>query len=367
VACAAGFLMSIDQSPMLNQARADAFVDRMLDMLNSSGLILMISIGHRTGLFDTMSELPPASSEDIASAAGLNERYVREWLGALTAGRIVNYDPALGVYHLPAEHAAFLTRAARPDNLAVEAQFIPLLAQVEDEIVECFKHGGGVHYCMFPRFQTVMAEESDQTTVAGLEDFILPLDPAITARLEAGIDVMDVGCGSGRAIARLAELFPRSRFTGVDLSKEGVANGKRMAEERGLTNLTFETGDAAKLNMESRFDLITAFDAIHDQADPAKVLRGVAAALRPGGLFLMQDISASSHVEKNIDHPLGAFLYTISCMHCMTVSLAREGAGLGAVWGVELATRMLEEAGFNHVRVEKLPHDVVNCYYLASR
>ncbi len=359
--------MSIDQAPPLNQARADAFVGRMLDMLNGSGLVLMISIGHRTGLFDTMANLPPSSSEDIATAAGLNERYVREWLGALTAGKIVEYDPALQVFHLPAEHAAFLTRSASPENLAVSTQFVPLLAQVEDEIVECFKHGGGVHYCMFPRFQTVMAEESDQTVVAALEDFILPLSPEITARLEQGIEVMDIGCGSGRAIARLAQMFPNSRFTGVDISKEGVANGQQMAQQCGLTNLFFEVGDAAKLDMESRFDLITAFDAIHDQADPAKVLRGVFTALKPGGQFLMQDISASSHVEKNIDHPLGAFLYTISCMHCMTVSLAREGAGLGAVWGTELATQMLEEAGFQNVSVANLPHDMMNCYYLAGR
>ena len=117
---------------ILDQSKADAFADRMLNILNEGALALMSSIGHRTRLFDVMSGLPPSTSQQIADAAELNERYVREWLGAMVTGRIVEYDPDSSTYHLPAEHAAFLTRAATPDNIAVFAQYIPLLGTVED-------------------------------------------------------------------------------------------------------------------------------------------------------------------------------------------------------------------------------------------
>ena len=180
-----------------DQGRAEAFAERMVDVLNSGAIALMTSIGHRTGLFDAMAGLPPSTSEQIASAASLNERYVREWLGAMVVGRIVEHDPQDGTYRLPPEHAAFLTRAATPDNIAVTAQFIPLMGSVEDRIVERFREGGGVPYSAFPRFHEVMAEDSGQTVVSALFDSILPLVPGLTERLEAGIEVLDVGCGSG--------------------------------------------------------------------------------------------------------------------------------------------------------------------------
>jgi len=127
----------------LDQERGEAFAERLVEVLNSGAVALMTSIGHRTGLFDAMAGLPPSTSEQIASAANLNERYVREWLDAMVVGRIVEYNPEDGTYYLPQEHAAFLTRAASPDNIAVTAQLVPLMGSVEDGIVESFKHGGG--------------------------------------------------------------------------------------------------------------------------------------------------------------------------------------------------------------------------------
>jgi hypothetical protein len=132
--------------PELDQVKAEQFAERMVGVLNEGSLALMTSIGHRTGLFDAMAGLPPSTSDQIASAADLNERYVREWLGAMVVGKIVEHDPENGTYHLPQEHAAFLTRAASPDNIGVIAQLIPLMGLVEDGIVECFEHGGGLPY-----------------------------------------------------------------------------------------------------------------------------------------------------------------------------------------------------------------------------
>jgi 2-polyprenyl-3-methyl-5-hydroxy-6-metoxy-1,4-benzoquinol methylase len=349
------------------QTKAEAFAARMLDCINGAALALMTSIGHRTGLFDVLATLPPSSSDEIAEASALNERYVREWLGAMVTGRVVEYDPATGLYELPAEHAAFLTRAAAPNNLAVTTQFVSLLGVVEDEIVRCFREGGGVPYSAYPRFHAVMAEESDQTVGAALFDSILPLAPRALDSLRAGVEVLDVGCGSGRTLIAMAGAFPASRFTGYDLSDEAVARARAEAGRRGLSNIRFEVRDAVHIDEFSRYELVTAFDAIHDQAHPRKVLKAIADALNPGGTFLMQDIRTSSHVHKNLDHPVGTFLYTISCMHCMTVSLACGGEGLGAAWGEEQALRLLSDAGFAEVEVKQLPHDFMNSYFIATK
>ncbi len=354
-------------TPEPMQISSEAFAEKLFGILNGGALALMISIGHRTGLFDAMAALPPSTSEQIAGATGLNERYVREWLGAMVTGRIVNFDFVEGTYHLPPEHAGLLTRAATPNNMAVTMQFISLLGVVEDSIVECFRDGGGVPYSAYPRFHEVMAEESAQTTVAALLDSILPLAPGLIEKLRAGIEVLDIGCGRGRAINLLAESFPESMFTGYDFSEEAVGAARAEAARKGLKNTRFEVRDVAALGEPGRFDLVTAFDAIHDQAQPALVLLNIAHALRGDGIFLMQDIAGSSFLHKNLEHPIGPFSYTISCMHCMTVSLALGGEGLGAMWGEERARRMLAEAGFAVVEVKQLPHDFINYYYIARK
>lgn len=345
--------------------QAEAAAGRMLDMLNAGGLLLMTSIGHQTGLFDTLAQLPPATSGQIAAAAGLDERYVREWLNAMTVGEILEYDAQQQTYRLPAVYARCLTRAAGPDNIAVFAQYIPLLGTVEQDIVACFRSGGGVPYSAFGRFQEVMADDSNQTVAANLVDHILPIVPELPQRLAAGIAVLDVGCGRGRALNVMARAYPQSHFTGYDFSAEAIAAAKAEAAAWGLDNVTFVVQDAATFAAIGRFDLITAFDAIHDQAYPDQVLCNIQRALKPDGIFLMQDIAASSHVHNNLDLPLAPLLYTISTMHCMTVSLAQGGAGLGTVWGRETAVRMLAEAGFVDAQVQQLPHDIFNDYFIA--
>jgi ubiquinone/menaquinone biosynthesis C-methylase UbiE len=350
-----------------NDAKAQAFAEQYLNLLNSSSIILMTSIGHRTGLFDTMATLPPSTSQQIADAAGLNERYVREWLGAMVTGRFVEYDANHQTYELPAEHAAFLTRAASPNNIAAFAQYIPLLGTVEDAVIECFKHGGGVPYSQYKRFHEVMAEDSGQTVVSALEAHILPVVPDLVAALERGIDVLDVGCGSGRAMNKMAGLFPHSRFKGYDFSEEAIAIARADARSLGLTNIQFEVKDAAALNEVEQYDFITTFDAIHDQARPDLVLQEIYRALRPDGTYLMQDIRASSQVHENLDHPSAPFLYTISCMHCMTVSLAMGGMGLGTVWGEQKALELIEAAGFSRVTIKQLDHDFQNNYYIIKK
>ncbi len=351
-------------SSPIDLQKSDAFSERLLQMLNHGMATLLISLGHRTGLFDAMADGKARTSRQLANDAGLNERYVREWLGGMVAARIVERDPAMDTHVLPVEHAHWLSRQSPTANMAVFAQYIPSLGFVEDQMVECFRSGGGVPYSSYPRFHDVMAEDSGQSIVPVIVDQIVPMIDGLHERLLRGIDVLDIGCGRGKALVQLAYAYPNSRFVGYDLSGEAIAHANNAAREAGIMNVDYIRKDLTFWNEPQSFDWIMALDAIHDQARPDKVLSSIRRALKPGGAFLMQDIDASSEPVDNISHPLGTLLYGVSCMHCMTVSLAQDGLGLGAMWGVQLAEKMLREAGFDDIRINRFEHDVQNAYFV---
>lgn len=334
-----------------------SFEDRLRRILNDASLALMISVGHRTGLFDVLADLPPSTVAEIAEAAGLAPRYVREWLGAMTVGRIVEHDPDAGRFVLPPAHAARLTRAAGDENGAIRMQYVSIFGAVEDRIVECFRSGGGVDYQAYPRFHQVQHEGTVAEMEANLLELYLPLVPGLVEKMEAGARVLDVGCGGGRPVTLMAEAFPRSRFTGADVAEEAIAVAREEARRRGLGNASFRTADAAEPVEDETWDVITAFDAIHDLPRPAEVLQGIRTALLPGGIFFMLEPGASSRLEENLDHPMGPYLYTVSCLHCTTVSLAAGGPGLGATWGRQKAHAMLREAGFDDPELYPVPDD----------
>jgi SAM-dependent methyltransferase len=355
------------QTAGVDQAAEDAFTGRMVSMLNDAAVALLVSIGHQTSLFDLLATLPPANSTEIADAAGLDERYVREWLGGLTSAGIITYHAPSRSYALPVHHVAALTRAGGAKNVAKVAPHIAILGEVEQKIIACFRNGGGLPYSEFPRFHAVRAEEARDLIDASLVDEILPLVKHLPERLRSGIDVADFGCGSGHAVNVMAGAFPESRFTGLDFAEPAVAAARAEATHLGVRNATFRTQDLATLDLEDAFDLVTVFDAVHDQVEPARVLENVYRALRPGGTLLMADIKASSRLEENLGIPWAPMSYTISTMHCMTVSLAGGGAGLGSMWGQQLATSMLADAGFEEFEVREVETDPFNYYYIAFK
>lgn len=356
-----------EQPTISGEAATQQFAGRCVGIINDAATALFISIGHQTGLFDTLAKLPPCTSAEIAAEAGLHERYVREWLNGMTVAGVVGYSPDTRCYWLPAEHAAVVTRSAGPDNIATLTQYIAMMGEVEQKIIERFHTGGGLSYSDYPRFHRTMAEESAGVFDAALLDVILPLVPQLPARLQAGIDVADIGCGSGHAINLMAAAYPASTFTGFDFSEEAVAQARSEAGRLGLDNATFVIRDVADLQVSDSYDLVTAFDAIHDQAHPAAVLGNVRRSLRQGGQFLMVDFKASSNVEDNIALPWGSLLYAMSTFHCMSVSLGLDGDGLGTAWGEQLARQMLQEAGLTNVETKTVESDPFNNYYVASR
>ncbi len=350
--------------------KADAFADRLVETLNAGGLSVMLSIGHRTGLFDVMDGKGDLTSEQLAEQAGLNERYVREWLNSMVVSQVADYDPDTRRYTLPDEHAAYLTRRSDDGNIAVFAQYIPIMGTVEDDIVECFQHGGGVPYDKFHRFHEIMAEDSGQTVLPALREHILPLVPDLVNKLEQGIRVLDVGCGRGKALHLLAGWFPNSTFVGMDLSQEAIEYAREEAREQGHTNVEFQVRDLSDFDRDAprgQYDLITTFDAVHDQARPLSVLKGIYHALKDDGVYLMQDIHGHSEVHENLEHPIGPLLYALSTNHCMTVSLAQGGEGLGTLWGQEKARELLSAAGFKQIAIHQLEHDFQNDYYVIRK
>ena len=350
----------------LDEAAVQEFAGQLFDTYTKGMLTLMIDLADRTGLLEALAS-GRGTSRQLAERGGLDERYVRECLGALVTGGIVEYDPAANAYELPAERAVCLTGEGSL-NMAPFSRFTTLLAKTLPQVARAFRDGGGVPYDAFrPEFTDVMDGASRGFFDGQLVDGLLPLAGDLPARLTAGARVADIGCGSGHSTNLLARAFPQSTFVGYDTNADGLARARTEAAAYGLSNVTFENLDVATLPAEPPLDAVFAFDAIHDQVDPAAVLDHVFAALKPGGVFAMFDIRASSRLERNIGNPMAPLLYATSTLHCLTVSLASGGAGLGAMWGEELALNMLATAGFVDVEVHEVPDDPLDSLYVARR
>ncbi|MGW3961346.1 class I SAM-dependent methyltransferase [Amycolatopsis sp. NPDC005003] len=335
------------------------FAAHLTATMTGSALTMLIGVGHRTGLLAAAAR-GPATSAGLAERANLRERYVREWLGAMVTGGIFTYDGR--EYTFPPQHAKFLlgeTAANLMPSLLTLSAFTGILPELE----RAFAEGGGVPRAAYgPHLESLGAKTGDSWKHIYREhlvDGFFGAVPGLVDRLSDGVRVLDLGCGTGNAVAVAARAFPASHFTGLDINASVV----EQANENRPANAGFVVGDAAELTADPPFDVITAFDAVHDQDRPDVVLRRVREALAPDGLFFMVDTNFSSHLENNVGNPLAALTYAISLMYCTTTSLAEGGAALGAVWGTEKAAEMLADAGFRHVEVLGSPRPQ-NCIYV---
>jgi SAM-dependent methyltransferase len=343
----------------------EAAAGKVMSIYAGAMLNYMIDIGHRTGLLATAAQ-GPGTSEELAARAGLTERYVREWLAAMVTGGVFEYDAATKTYSLPPAEAAVLTGGPLP--LATIAGLQTHLGKHVHEVARAFREGGGVPYSAYrPEFTDLMDAIGRTLYDTALVDGYLPLVDGLADKLEAGATVADVACGTGHALVVLARRFPASTFVGIDLDEGAIGRAKAEAGGAGLTNVSFEVADAARLETTDRFDAVLVFDAVHDQVDPAGVLRGIHAALKPGGVFLMKEPRAADALEDNIGNPFAPIGYGISTLHCMTVSLAHDGAGIGTMFGVEHARRLLAEAGFDDVTVLDAPGDPTDAVYITHK
>lgn len=353
----------MEQTP--DRKRVQEFARKLFGHYTSGILTMMVDIGHKTGLFEAAAK-GAGTSQQIADRASLNERYVREWLSAMATGGIMEYDPSSRTFLLPPEHAVCLTGTSSR-NLAAGSQGLAMLAKRLPSVAECFRSGGGVPYSEFRPDFTEYMDASWRLLYDGLliKGF-LPVAKGLPERLAAGIRVADLGCGTGHAINLMAREYPRSDFVGYDIAEDAIQRARAEARAMGLPNARFEVVDVTRLPSEPKFDLITSFDAVHDQRDPAAVLRSAAAALAPDGIYLAVEPRASSNLEENVGNPFAPWMYGVSILHCMTVSLAEGGAGLGTAWGEQAARRFLAEAGFTSIEVIEAPGPQ-NSIYICRR
>ena len=350
----------------IDEERVQEFAGRIFGIYTGAMLSAMIDIGHRTGLFEAAAQ-GPASSPELARRAGLHERYVREWLGSMASSSIVEYDAASETYRLPPEHAACLTGGGSA-NLAPFSQLNTHLTKHVQEVARVFRDGGGVPYEAFrPEFTDTMDALGRGAFDEELIDTWLPCAPGLRETLTRGARVAGVACGTGHGVVLLAREFPRSTFTGYDLAEDGIARARAEAAAEGLTNADFAVCDVASLTVDDPLDVVFVFLAIHDMVAPAAVLRRIYEALAPGGVFFMKEPRVSSDLAENIGNPFAPLLYSVSTLHCLTVSLAHGGAGLGTAWGEQLALRMLADAGFRDIRVYDAPGDPTDAIFISTK
>lgn len=345
--------------------KKEQFQSKILSIYTGAALTSMIDIGYQTGLFEEAVD-GPATSEDLSRKSGLNERYVREWLNAMATAEIFIYDADSRRYTLPNEHALFLT-GGNSNNLSPHSRLLSSLGKLLPNLIECFKIGGGISYADFrPDFTYCMDDVWRRIFDELLDEGFIGAVEGLREKLKKGLQVLDIGCGTGHAMNILAGKYPGSVFKGYDIADDAIERATIEAGEMNLDNSTFKVMDIAGLPSNPEFDLITAFDTIKGQKEPLKVLKNVRNALSEDGIFLMIEFKFSSDVKNNIGNPLSPLYYGISLFHCMTVSLASGGPGLGAVWGIEKAQEMLSDAGFSNVNLLDSPRPQ-NCIYVCRK
>jgi len=349
----------------IDSAKQEAFVGQVLANTSAAMVTTLAALGDRLGLFKTLAASGPATSAEIAARAGIVERYAREWLGGMTSAGYVTYDAATRRFALPPEHAAALADEGGPMFFGGVFEMVLSASSVVDRVAEAFRAGGGVPQSAYDdRFWDGMERFSGGWYDNLLVQRWLPAMPDVQRKLRDGADVADVGCGRGRALIRLAQAYPASRYVGYDAFAPSVERATAHAREAGVADrVHYEVRDAAS-DLPGRFDVITTFDVIHDAVDPVAVLRSIFRALKPDGIYVCLDANCSDKLEENTG-PIGSLFHGISILYCMTTSLAGGGAGLGTLGLHEHKLRDLATVvGFRDIRRVPIEDPFNNLYEL---
>lgn len=341
----------------MDKAKRERFIKQVMDYVTGASLTGMIYIGDRVGLFKALAGAGPLSVTETARKAGLQERYVREWLSAMAAAGVVTYDADSERFTFPEEHAAILADENSPSFLGGFFQIAPAMLTVAPRVADAFAKGGGVPFSDYGGDLVAGIDRSNRTQFQyHLVKRWLPTIPEVIARLETGARVADVGCGSGYPSILMAQAFPRSRFYGFDVSEESLERARADARNKGVAErVEFQRVSAAALPETPKFDFITSFDAIHDMVDPRGAVRAIRRALADDGAYLMVEPKAGDTLAENLN-PQGALTYSMSTLHCLTVSLAHGGEGIGTAMGERKARELAEGAGFTHFRRLPIEH-----------
>lgn len=341
-------------TPTLDQKQIEKMAFRVIGDTSGAFTMALAYIGDRLGLFRAMAGAGPLTSAELARRLSLQERYVREWLKAMVTSEYINYDSETQMFSMTAEQAFVLVNEDSPMFTGGLMQMAAPTVSHYEKLMEAFQHGGGVTY---PELGPDVMEGTERLFRTGYVNFLttewLPAVPGLVEKLTAGIEVADVGCGAGQALIQMAKAYPNSRFTGLDNDAASIEKAKKNAADAGVAErLHFIQRSADQISSSPQYDLICTFDCIHDMVNPRGALKAIRGALKNDGVYFWTEPNCSERLEENIN-PLGRLFSTISPLHCMTVSLAYGGEGLGTVIGEGGAKALAQEAGFS--RFEKLP------------
>lgn len=348
----------------VDPARVEAFMGTVLGDLSTALQGALTWLGDRTGIFKAMAGAGPLTADALAERSGLAARYLREWLQAMTTAGYVEHDAAAGTWTLPDAHAAVLAQEWNPAFLGGIAGAVHAEYALSERVADAFRTGAGVPVAEFPE---VFPEAQERLTAPGFRHGLvqswIPAAPEVQARLEAGGALLDVGCGAGRAPITIARAFPRARVGGCDLHEASIARARENARAAGVGDrVAFEVRDFTRLPREA-YDVVTAFDAIHDLPDPVAGLSAIRNALRPDGAFLWVEFS---HDAAAASTPLRKLLQCASTMYCVSVALAGGGEALGNLFTEDTARALAAAAGFTRFR-RLAVQDPVQVLYLLQR
>lgn len=340
----------------IGQVTTEAFAGKALGDISSGMVTALAALGDRLGLFKALAASGPATSAALAARTSLNERYVREWLGGMAAAGYLAYDPTSGQFTLPPEHAPVLAEEGGPFFIGGPCAL--LLAEIGQigRITQAFRTGGGVPPAAYDE---ELWDGQDRLSAGWVDHQLtqtwIPSLPSVEAILVRGGAVADIGCGRGRALIKLAQVYPNAHFVGYDIFAPAIAHATTRAQAAGVADrVRFQQLDAG-LGLPATYDLVTTFDVVHDVADPPALLRAIREALAPDGRYICLEINCSDKLEDNAG-PLGALFHGISVFYCLPASLAVGGPGLGTLGLPERRLDSLcRDAGFR--RVSRLPLD----------
>jgi 2-polyprenyl-3-methyl-5-hydroxy-6-metoxy-1,4-benzoquinol methylase len=351
----------------MDKDRVKAFVDRVFADMAGAMTAGMGYLGVKTGLFRVMAGKGAMTLSEVVAASGLQPRYVEEWLKGMSCAGYLEYDGSAQTFRLPDEHA-FLLASEGTDHFAGGLYFMaPVMLRAAPKVAEAFEKGGGVRFAEFGADGVFALDAINRGAYENrLASYWLKALPQAVARLEGGGRALDVGCGAGRVCIALAKAFPKAEVVGLDPDAESIGQASAAAQAAGLGGrVRFLAQTTGQIEAGDGFDLITAFDCIHDFSAPEKTLREMRALLKPEGTLFIAEPKAADRLEDNFN-PVATMFYGFSLFHCMTQSLAQGGPGLGTCMGPTRMKQLLRDAGFGRFEVLDIKSQV-NLFYAARR
>ena len=354
--------MEAAQKPQVDEAKAAEFLGKVIGDFSGAMVTVLTAMGDKLGLFKDLAENGPATSEELAKRAGVDERYAREWLLGLSSAGYLEHEGG-GRFSLPIDHQPAFAQERGPMFLCGGYQEFFSAMGILPQLVEAFRSGGGVPQSAY---SDDFWEGLGRFTAGWHENHLvqewIPAIPEVQRKLEEGCRYADVGCGQGLALIKLASAFPNSTFVGYDAFDGSIAGAAEAAEQAGVGDrITFEVRDVGG-GLDEKFDVMSTFDVIHDAVDPVGLLKGIRSGLADDGHYLLLDINCCDDPTDNVG-PLASLFYGFSVTYCMTTSLAGGGVGLGTCGLPPAKARELcLEAGFSQCEMLPLENPFNNLY-----